>query len=93
MHLFEIVAPESTVVSVFAENYHKAAEFFTVWWMSRYDADLPDFEVKRRNPQWPGLNRQQLVEALSQQIAGVGRYDVEKGWVILPPNHIEEELV
>jgi hypothetical protein len=55
------------------------------WWLIHKNRDLPDLEVKQRNPEWPGINQQHLRRAFTAQTAGVGTYDADAGWVIVAP--------
>lgn len=84
-HLFEIIAVDGTVLSVFAENFDDAAVLFSAWHVANESHPLPDFEVRQRNPSWPGLNKQHLLDALALDTPGIGRYDPAYGWAILSP--------
>lgn len=85
MHLFEVIGTDGTILPVFGENFDEAATLFTAWHMVNQAGELPDFEVRQRNPRWPGLNTQHLVEALARNTVGIGRYDPRKGWSIVSP--------
>jgi hypothetical protein len=85
MHLFEIIATDGTILPVFGDDFDEVATLFTAWHMVNREGELPDFEVRRRNPRWPGLNTQHLVEALARNTVGIGRYDRRKGWSIVSP--------
>ncbi|MBY0306284.1 MAG: hypothetical protein K2W86_14185 [Sphingomonas sp.] len=86
MKLFEILQASGAKLSVFAAGFDEAAGIFTAWYANHHDAYLSGFEVAERNPSWPGLNTEQLRQALALNISGVGRYDPDKGWTILPTN-------
>lgn len=90
MHLFEVIAldVESVpAVPVFAESYDLAVHQYVIWWMSHRDGDLPDLEVRKRNPTWPGIDSQQLAKALELNLCGMGRFDPATGWSIYFPDH------
>lgn len=82
MHLYEIAARRSNTLAIFAPNYGAAIEIYLAWWMTHMAGDLPDLEVKQRNPGWPGMHRQHLHEALRLGLAGIGIYEPEEGWTI-----------
>ncbi len=90
MHLFEVIATNGEILSVFGKNFDEAAALFTAWHGANHGAPLPDFEVRQRNPRWPGLNTQHLIEALARNVSGVGRHDPANGWVIHPPFNQQE---
>ena len=85
MHLFEIIAVDGTTLSVFGADFDEAATLFMAWHLANVVPPLPDFEVRQRNPRWPGLNTQHLLDALARNTVGVGRYDPVHGWAILSP--------
>ena len=91
MHLYEISASGHSSISVFAESYGKAVDLFVSWWMLRQNSDLPDLEVRQRNPSWTGLNTEHLQDALARGVTGIGRYEVSMGWTILPPDVVLKE--
>ncbi len=86
MKLFEILQASGAKLSVFATGFDEAAGIFTAWYANHHDDYLSKFEVAERNPSWLGLNTEHLLEALALNISGVGRYDPNKGWEILPTN-------
>lgn len=93
MNIFEINACGQDPLSVFAQTYDEAVGIFIIYWATHFDpADLPDIEIKRRHPSWPGLDVTLLAEALDRGVAGVGRFDPAGGWEILAPDHIREEV-
>lgn len=85
MHLHEVIATDGTILSVFAADYNDAATLFMAWHIANEEGPLPDFEVRRRNPKWPGINTAHLLKALAREIEGIGRYDPARGWSILSP--------
>lgn len=85
MHLYEIETVTGTRISAFAECYPEAATLFMAWWVINENGELPDFEVKQRNPKWPGLDTGQLVNALERHVSGIGVFDPVSGWTIAPP--------
>lgn len=90
MHLFEIVATadESVpAVPVFAESYDLAVHQYHIWWRHHRDGNLPDLEVRKRNPTWQGLDVSFLAKALELNSSGVGRFDPDQGWTIYLPDH------
>lgn len=90
MHLFEVIAldvDDIPTLPVFAVSYDMAVHYYAVWWMHHRHGDLPDLEVRKRNPGWPGLDRTLLASALQLDIAGVGRFDDNIGWTISSPDH------
>lgn len=84
-HLFEVIAVDATILSVFAADFDEAATLFTAWYMVNQASPLPDFEIRQRNPRWPGLNTTHLLDALARNVVGVGRYDSTTGWSIMSP--------
>ncbi|MDG5487833.1 hypothetical protein NYR55_04265 [Sphingomonas sp. BGYR3] len=82
MHLFEITTADGSTIPVFAAAFDEAATLFTGWHVSMQGTQVPDFEVRQRNPRWPGLNNQHLAEALARNQSGVGSYDPAIGWTI-----------
>lgn len=86
MRLFQITMASSAKLSVFAKSYDQAAGIHIDWFANHYGDSASSFEVAERNPSWPGLNTQHLKEALALKTAGVGRYDPNKGWTIVPTN-------
>lgn len=91
MHLFEIETAIGTRVAVFAECYTHAATLFMAWWVLNHDGELPDFEVKQRNPKWPGLDTAKLMKALHRHVSGIGQFDPVAGWTIAPPTDARGE--
>ena len=91
MHIFEVTGAGATTLNVFASSYEDAVRIYMVQWLARRSGDLPDIEVKQRNASWPGMDRDALAEALSLGISGIGRYDPDRGWRILPPDSVEED--
>lgn len=85
MHLFEVITIDGIILSVFAESFEDAATLFTGWHVANHGTLIPDFEIRQRNPRWPGLNTQHLVQAMAQGETGIGRYDPKHGWAILSP--------
>ncbi len=85
MHLYEIAATGSDPITVFAPTYAAAVEIYMAWWLIHKECDLPDLEIRQRNPEWPGINRQHLRRAFAAGIAGVGTYNADAGWAILAP--------
>jgi hypothetical protein len=85
MHLFEVIAVDQTILSVFGGDFDEAVSLFMAWHIANHDTPLPDFEVRQRNPRWPGLNTQHLMDALVRETQGIGRYDPLAGWSILSP--------
>lgn len=86
MRLFEITMASGAKPSVFAKTYDQAAGIHIDWFANHYGDSASSFEVAERNPSWPGLNTKHLKEALALMTAGVGRYDPDKGWTIVPTN-------
>ena len=70
-------------------DFDQAASIFTAWHLGHRETPVPDFEVKQRNPRWPGINTDHLLAALERGLAGVGRYDARIGWSIRSP--LDEE--
>ena len=91
MHLYEVITTTGITLSIFGESYDEAAALFTAWHLEHGDQPLPDFEVKQRNPRWPGLNTGHLLSALEQGLSGVGRYDPDNGWWIGSPFDKQED--
>ena len=91
MYLYLVTPTDGSELSVFAESFDRAVELFTVWWLTHREGLLPDFEVKQRNPAWPGLDTKLLGEALSRDTAGIGLFDPKTGWRIVSPTHVEEQ--
>lgn len=85
MHLFEIINAEGLILSVFAETFEDAATLFCGWFVANHGNVIPDFEIRQRNPNWPGINTRHLLVALAQDEEGIGRYDRERGWTIHSP--------
>ncbi len=86
MKLFEILQASGAKLSVFATGFDEAAGIFTAWYANHHDDYISGFEVAERNPLWPGLNTEHLLAALTLKTPGVGRYDPDNGWTILPTN-------
>lgn len=91
MHLYEIETTTGERLPVFAACYAESATLFMAWWVINNDGELPDFEVKQRNPRWPGLDTDKLMEALERDVSGVGQFDPASGWSIAPPSDSREE--
>lgn len=88
MHLFEVIAVDAEPASalpVFAKSYDLAVQQYLMWWMHHRDGDLPDLEVRKRNPSWQGLNAALLVKALELDLTGVGHFNSNQGWTIYTP--------
>lgn len=85
MNLYEINSVEGVVLSVFAANFNDAAALFMAWHIANQEGALPDFEVRQRNPKWPGINTVHLLKALARAKPGIGQYDAGAGWEILSP--------
>lgn len=85
MHLFEITATRTDPIAVFASSYALAVEIYMAWWLINKDCDLPDLQVRQRNPDWPGINQQHLHRTFAAGIAGIGTYDANAGWAIAAP--------
>ena len=92
MELFEITALRKQSLQIFADSYDDAVRTFTEFWATHHGAPFPDLEVKKRNRQWPGLDTALVADALSSGLTGVGRFDPEHGWEILPPDSESVEL-
>ena len=73
MHLYEIIALNGTILPVFADTFDEAATLFSAWHMVNQEGELPDFEVRRRNPRWRGLHPAHRGGALASDTGGVGR--------------------
>lgn len=94
MHLFEVIALDIEGVPtlpVFAESYALAVQQYAIWWMQHQEGDLPDLEVRRRNPLWPGVDTKLLDRALDLNTPGIGRFDPVEGWSIFFPGYEEVE--
>lgn len=88
MHLFEVIALDVQgvpAVSVFADSYDVAVHQYVIWWSHHREGDMPDFEMRKRNPSWPGLDAKLLADALELQRSGVGHFDPDGGWTIYFP--------
>jgi hypothetical protein len=85
MHLFEIVTAFGITLNVFAGDYDEAAVLYMAWHTVNRSEDMPDFEVKRRNPRWPGVNAKHVEAALARNTVGIGYYHRKEGWLILSP--------
>lgn len=85
MHLFEIFKTDGTMLSIFGESFDDAATLFAAWHIVNHKSPLPDFEIRQRNPFWPGVNSKHLFDALATETPGFGRYDPVKGWTIVSP--------
>lgn len=85
MHLFEVITVSGQILSVFAENFDDAATLFTGWFVANHGTLVPAFEIRQRNPNWPGINTQHLFAALAANEEGIGKYDREMGWTIHSP--------
>ncbi|MGN7160748.1 hypothetical protein [Sphingomonas sp. SAFR-052] len=85
MHLYQITATGNDPMAVFAESYPTAVEIFMTWWLINEGGELPDLEVKRRNPNWPSINQRHLEEAMAIGMSGIGQYKAGVGWTISPP--------
>jgi hypothetical protein len=92
MHIFEVIGAGTPPITVFARSYDEAVRTYMARWLARETGDLPDIEVRRRDPLWAGMDREALAEALSLGISGIGHFDPDKGWAIVSPTHVEEEL-
>lgn len=91
MHLYEVTTTTGITLSVFGKSYDEAAAMFSAWNMEHGDRPLPDFEVKQRNPRWPGLNTAHLLAALELGRSGIGQYDPGDGWSISSPFDEQED--
>jgi hypothetical protein len=91
MHIFEVIGVGATGLNVFATSYDDAVRIYMAHWLARQGGDLPDLEVKQRNVGWAGIDREALTEAMSLEISGIGQFDPERGWRILPPGYDVEE--
>lgn len=94
INLYEVIALSAEpvpAIPVFATSYDMAAHYYAIWWMSHRAGDMPDIEIRKRNPGWPGLHVTLLHEALKRNQAGIGRFDAETGWTILMPGHNDLE--
>lgn len=91
MHIFQVIGAGTPPVTVFAASYDKAVRIYMAHWLARQSGDLPDIEVKRRNPLWAGMDREELAKALTLDLSGIGLFDPERGWRIVPPGHDEEQ--
>lgn len=90
MHLFEVIAldvDDVPALPVFAESYDLAVHQYLIWWMNHREGVLPDLEVRKRNPDWPGLNTDFLAKALELDVPGIGKLDPTQGWSIFFPDH------
>jgi hypothetical protein len=85
MHLFEIITPGEQALPVFARSYDEAVNIYLLHRLKQLDIELPDLEVRKRNPSWPGLDVQMLEEALKSDFAGVGSLVIGHGWTITAP--------
>jgi hypothetical protein len=95
MQLYEIVALDIKDVPplpVFAQTYDLAARDYAIWWLHHRDGHLPNIEVRQRNREWPGLDIKRLAEALSREEGGIGHFDPEQGWRIVPPDQTEDNV-
>ena len=90
MRIFEINAVGQHALPVFARSYDEAVGIYILHWTTNRRTGVPDFEVKQRNPSWPGLNRELLADALGRGVAGIGRLHPDQGWVILPADQRDE---
>lgn len=90
MHIFEVTGAGTAGLSVFANSYDDALRIYMVHWLARQNGDLPNIEIKQRNASWPGMDRDALAEALALGISGIGHFDPDQGWCILPPDLVEE---
>lgn len=91
MHIFEVTGAGTSAITIFAMSYDEAVCLYMAYWLARESRDLPDLEVKQRNPAWPGLNRKALDHALASGVSGIGRFDPNEGWRIVSPTDGEEE--
>ena len=85
MHLFEVIALDVEgvpAVPVFADSYDLAVHQYVIWWLHHREGEMPDLEVRKRNPTWPGLDAGLLNKALELDLSGVGRFDPVTGWTI-----------
>jgi hypothetical protein len=85
MHLFEIITPSEQPLPVFAKSYDEAVHIYLLHRLKKSNIELPDLEVRKRNPSWPGLDVQMLDEALKSEFAGVGSFQMGHGWTITAP--------
>ena len=90
MHLFRVIATGQPGVTMFAASYSDAANLFTAYWLLTQDVAMPDFEIRWQHEQAADGDAVHLRGALALNIAGVGLYDPEKGWTIVPPERFEE---
>jgi hypothetical protein len=86
MHLFEIITTGEQPLPVFARSYDEAVLIYLLHRVKQLDIELPDLEVRQRNPSWQGLDSQLLDEALKAESAGVGSFEVGYGWMITSPS-------
>ena len=89
MNLYDVSVQSGSALPIFATDFDQAASIFTAWHLGHRETPVPDFEVKQRNPRWPGINTDHLLAALERGLAGVGRYDARIGWSIRSP--LDEE--
>jgi hypothetical protein len=82
MHLFEITTSTGATHNVFANDYDEAAAIFVSLQFIHHGDVAVEFEVKRRNPNWPGLNTRHLIEALGLNVAGMGYFYRDRRWAI-----------
>lgn len=85
MHLFEVIPVDGATLSVFGGDFDEAVSLFMAWHIANRNTPLPDFEVRQRNPRWPGINTLHLMDALARNTAGIGQYDPGPGWTIVSP--------
>jgi hypothetical protein len=92
MHIFEVIGAGAPRLPVFAESYDGAVQIYMAWWLTHRTTDLPDLEVRLRNPCWPGFDLEHVRAALASNIAGVGRYDRQQGWTIVSRDEGDEDV-
>lgn len=86
MQFFDVSPRGVPGLPIFATNSGHAAEIYMAWWISRHGSSMPDFEVRQRDLSWPDLDTKGLEEVLMAGVAGVGRFDQGRGWMVCDPD-------
>jgi hypothetical protein len=83
MHTFTFICPQLTRLVVFAPDQESAVQSYAVWFDMRHGS-FPETYCLDAWQAPEGHSQAHLDVALADGITGVGHYDPEAGWIVLP---------
>lgn len=90
MHLFEIRVLQCNIIYIFAYSFDHAVNLLINRWIINENHEIPDFTIHIINRMIGAAKNDHLRHALAVNVAGIGVYDTQHGWTILPPEKFEE---